>query len=172
MKYWKQRHNYTRLKMHYMEEQFPALGDNTREGFGNMVESVEADDERIENLASNDALQSDLNALKEQLTQAKAKIKAEQNIAAKATRKLEHVEKVASQRIVESMPGAQFEEDSNHLTMLLATVLKYDDFDYDMNSDQVEPKFSSDFLKSIEEYCFDIPDKEAKLTLLIWVYIK
>ena len=58
-----------------------------------------------------------------------------QNIAAKATRKLEHVEKVASQRMVESMPGAQFEEDSNHLTMLLATVLKHVDFDYDRNSD-------------------------------------
>ena len=64
------------------------------------------------------------------------------------------------------MPGAQFEEDSNHLSMLLATVLKHDDFDYDINSDQVEPKSSSDFLKSIEEHCADIPDKEAKLTLV------
>ena len=50
--------------------------------------------------------------------------------------------------------------------MLLATVLKHDDFDYDMNSDQVEPKSSTDFLKSIVEDCADFPDKEAKLTLV------
>ena len=108
---------------------------------------------------------SDINALKEQLTQAKAQIKLEKNIASKANKKLEHVEKVASQRILESMPGDNFEEDSNHLTMLLATVQKNDDFEYDVDTDKVEPK-SSSFLKKIEEECADFPDKDAKLSLV------
>ena len=166
MKYLKERHNYTSLKMQYTEEQFPALGGNTEGGFGNIVENTDPDDEVSEDMANNGELLSDLNALKEQLTQAKAQIKVEQNISARAARKLEHVEKVASQRIVESMPGANFEEDSNHLAMLLATVLKNDDFEYDSLNDQVEPKTSSDFLKRIEEHCGDIPDKEAKLTIV------
>ena len=50
--------------------------------------------------------------------------------------------------------------------MLLATVLKHDDFDYDLENDQVEPKSASEFLRSIEEHCGDIPDKEAKLIVV------
>jgi uncharacterized protein (DUF2267 family) len=167
MKYLKERHNYTSLKMQYMEEQFPALGRNSEGGFGNIVEMGAADEEGTdEDLANKECSISDLNALKEQLTQAKALIKVEQNLALRATRKLEHVEKVASQRIVESMPGANFEDDSNHLAMLLATVLQNDDFEYDVENDKVEPKSSTEFLKRIEEHCGDIPDKEAKLTLV------
>ena len=142
-----------------MEEQFPALGNQSGEGFGNIVEDVENDD------AVGEALISDLNALKEQL--AKVKLKAEQDIAYKATKKLEHVEKVACQRSIESMPGDHFEEDTNHLTMLLATVLKHDDFDYDKDTDNVQSK-QTNFLKNIEEQCAgsEIPDKEAKLSIV------
>ena len=89
-----------------------------------------------------------------------ASTNVEQNIAFKATKKLEHVDKVASQKIVESMPGANFEEESNHLAMLLATVLRNDDFEYDEDSDKVESKSSSEFLKRIEDNCADIPDKD------------
>ena len=152
--------------MQYLNEQFPALKDTSGGGFGNIVEKAEPDDEVSESVASKDQLLSDLNAVKEQLTQAKAQIRVEHNIAVKATKKLEHVEKVATQRIVERISGEHFEEDSNHLTMLLATVMKHDDFDYDLNKDQVEPKSSTEFLKNIEEHCGDIPDKEAKLTLV------
>ena len=168
MKYLKERHNYTSMKMQYMEEQFPALGCKPEGGFGNIVESqsTEPEDELGDDQKSKESMISDMNALKEQLTQAKAQVRVEQNIASRATKKLEHVEKVASQRIVESMPGANFEEDSNHLAMLLATVLKNDDFEYDMFADKVEPKSSSEFLKKIEEHCGDIPDKEAKLSLV------
>ena len=101
----------------------------------------------------------------------KAQINVEQNNASKATNKLEHVEKVASQKIVESMPGATFEEDSNHLAMLLATVLRNDDFEYDEVSDKVEPKSSYDFLKRIEHNCPDIPDKEENLSLVKTKYL-
>ena len=128
-----------------------------------MEETVKPEEDSVENMMTRDQLLSDLNALKEQLTQAKAQLRVEHNIGIKATKKLEHVEKVASQRIVESMPGEHFEEDSNHLTMLLATV---HDFDYDLENDQVEPKSASEFLRSIEEHCGDIPDKEAKLIVV------
>ena len=50
--------------------------------------------------------------------------------------------------------------------MLLATVLRNDDFEYDEDSDKVEPKSSSEFLKRIEDNCADIPDKEEKLSLM------
>ena len=165
MRYLKERFNYTSLKMQYWEEQYPALGGKTDGGFGNMVESADQE-EIIEEVTDKAQLQSDLNAIKEQLIQAKAQIKLEQNKSAKATKKLEHVEKVTSQRIVESMPGDHFEDDANHLTMLLATVLKHDDFDYDVMEDKVEPKSSVDFLKNIEENCGNIPDKEAKLSIV------
>ena len=161
MKYLKERFNYTSLKMQYLEEQFPALGAGKRkDGFGDIVEQDVADEGEVD-----DSL-SDLNALKEELTQTKAKLKVEQNIAIRATKKLEHVEKVASQRIVESMPGTNFEDDTNHLTMLLATVLQHEDFEYDAENDTVEPKSSSEFLRKIEDHCKDIPDKEAKLSIV------
>ena len=78
--------------------------------------------------------------------------------------KLKHVEKVASQRIVESMPGGNFEEDCNHLTMLLATVMENEDFEYDEEKDLVEPKVKDEFLKRIEVSCGEVPDKEQKLS--------
>ena len=155
MQYLKAQFNYTSLKM---QEQFPALGKRSTEGgFGNIVE-LQADHEDAEGV---DQAISDLNALREELAHTKAKLKVEKNIAGKAVKKLEHVEKVASQRIVESMPGANFEEDSNHLAMLLATVMQHDDFEYNEETDKVEPKPSSDFLKRIEDHCNDIPDMEA-----------
>ena len=73
------------------------------------------------------------------------------------------MEKVATQRLVESRPLTIFDDDSNHLTMLLSTVLKHDDFEYDTDTDKVEPRSASDFLKKIEDNCGDIPDKDAKL---------
>ena len=76
------------------------------------------------------------------------------------------MKKVASQRIVESMPRSNFEDDSNHLAMLLATVIQNDDFEYDSDSDKVEPKSDKNFLQLIEDNCGDIPDKEAKLTFV------
>ena len=130
------------------------------------MENADLIDEEFENPASEEVSVSDLNALKEQLTQTKAQLKAEQKSTAKAYKKLEHVEKVACQKIIESMPGSDFEEHTNHLTMLLATVLKHDDFDYDLNSDRVEPRDSTDFLKNLEEQCVDIPDKDAKISFV------
>ena len=107
-----------------------------------------------------------MNCLQQQLVEAQVKAKIEKNNTKLAFRKLEHVEKVASQRIVESMPGANFEDDSNHLAMLLATVLEKDDFNYDIENDKVEPKSDSDFLKRIKGNCADLPDKDAKLDLV------
>ena len=162
MRYLKETVNYSSLKMQYLEEQFPALGGRAEGCFGRMVENTDIEEVGDD---SKESLLSDMNALKEKLIQAKAQIKLERKTATTAIRKLEHVEKVASQRILESMPGENFEEDSNHLTMLLATVQKHDDFDYDIKADTVEPK-SSNFLKKIEDQCADIPDKEAKLSLV------
>ena len=98
--------------------------------------------------------------------EAEAKVKTDQKSAMTALKKLKHVEKVASQRIVESMPGSNFDSDSDHLAMLLATVLERDDFEYNTESDKVEPKSNSDFLKQIEENSGDLPDKEDKMTLV------
>ena len=162
MRYLKETVNYSSLKMQYLEEQFPALGGRAEGCFGRMVENTDIEEVGDD---SKESLLSDMNALKEKLIQAKAQIKLERKTATTAIRKLEHVEKVASQRILESMPGENFEEDSNHLTMLLATVQKHDDFDYDIKADTVEPK-SSNFLKKIKDQCADIPDKEAKLSLV------
>ena len=64
------------------------------------------------------------------------------------------------------MPGVNFEDDYNHLTMLLATVLENDDFEYDEDTDQVEPKSQNEFLKKIEESCGDVPDKDVKLSIV------
>ena len=166
MIYLKERHGYTSLKMQYMMEQFPALGGNqdSEGGFGNIIEAEAAAEDVDDECANKVANLSDLNVLKQKLTEAEDKLRVEQNLAKVATRKLEHVEKVASQRIVESMPGANFEEDSNHLPMLLATVLQGDDFEYDMQLDKIEPKSDSEFLKRIAVHCTDTPDNAAKLT--------
>ena len=138
MQYLKERHGYTSL-MKYMIEQFPALGgQNTNQGgFGNIVETEEGTEED-EYVLSKQCTISDLNVLKQQLIEAEAKIRVEQGLARTAARKLEHVEKVTSQRIVETMPGANFEEDTNHLAMLLATVLEKDDFEYNIETDKVD----------------------------------
>ena len=80
--------------------------------------------------------------------------------------KLKHVEKVASQRLIESMPFPNFEEDSNHLTLLLATVQENDDFEYDDETDKVEPRTTSEFLKRIEDDISDNPDNAAKMGLI------
>ena len=109
---------------------------------------------------------SDLNLIQQQLVETKAKLAFEQKNAKTAILKLRHVEKVASQRLVESMPGNNFEDDCNHLTMLLATVMENDDFNYNEDTDQVEPKSEDEFLKRIEESCQDVPDKEVKLTIV------
>ena len=61
------------------------------------------------------------------------------------------------------MPLGNFKEDSNHLAMLLATVLEKDDFEYDVDTDKVEPRSSTEFLKRIEDNCGDIPDKDVML---------
>ena len=162
MRYLKEKFNYTSLKMMYMQEQFPALGASSpgNGGFGNIIEQEVVEEDQDQ---ANICTISDLNALREELTHTKAKLKVEKNLAWKASKKLEHVEKVAAQRIVETLPGENFEEDTNHLTMLLATVLKHDDFEYNESTDKVEPK-SADFMKLIEENCQNIPDKEAKLS--------
>ena len=164
MRYLKEKHGYTSLKMEYNQMQYPALGSqgNADHGFGHMVETEEVEMETIDNQISSKHM-SDLNALQQKLLESEAKVKAEQSQARVALKKLEHVEKVATQRLVESMPLTIFDDDSNHLTMLLATVLKHDDFEYDTDTDKVEPRSASDFLKKIEDNCGDIPDKDAKL---------
>ena len=173
MKYLREKHGYTSLKMEFMQMQFPVLGGRHENdnGFGHMVEvedsTVEAPsldkDEEIESLKQQ---LSDLNALKQQLVVSEAMVKAERNNARTAVMKLQHVEKVASQRLVESMPMASFDDDSNHLAMLLATVLEKDDFEYNDETDEVEPKSASDFLKRIKENCSEVPDNAVKLTVI------
>ena len=101
--------------------------------------------------------------LQQKLLESVAKVKAEQNKTEVALKKLEHVEKVASQRIVESMPFSNFEEDCNHLAMLFATVLDKDDFIYNSESDNVEPKSADDFLRRVKDNCGEIADSDAKL---------
>ena len=171
MKYLRERHGYTSLKMEYTQGQFPALGarQDADQGFGHMVETVETDLEAAEihgdTQVSKQQL-SDMNVLQQKLVESEAKAKAEQSNARTALKKLEHVEKVASQRIVESMPLANFDEHSNHLAMLLATVLQKEDFEYDIATDKVEPRSASEFLKRIEENCGDIPDKSEKLDVI------
>ena len=64
------------------------------------------------------------------------------------------------------MPGTNFDDDSNHLAMLLATVLEKDDFQYDLETDKVEPNSVNDFLKIIEDNCENVPDKEEKLSMV------
>ena len=152
--------------------QFPALGGkrDSEDGFGHILET--GDEQEINSLDKDSEIGelkkqlSDMNCLQQQLVEAQVKAKIEKNNTKLALRKLEHVEKVASQRIVESMPGANFEDDSNHLAMLLATVLEKDDFNYDIENDKVEPKSDSDFLKRIKGNCADLPDKDAKLDLV------
>ena len=109
---------------------------------------------------------SDFHKVQQELVETKARLKLEQKNARTATLKLEHVEKVATQRIVESISGANFDEDSNHLAMLLATVLEKDDFQYDLESDKVEPKAETEFLKRIEDNCVNVPDREEKISMV------
>ena len=171
MKYLRVRQGYTSLKMEYLQMQFPALGGHpdTDNGFGHMVETEESVAQSTE-IAGDDAVAmkqlSDINALQQQLLESDAKARADRSAAMTALKKLKHVEKVASQRIVEQLPGLNFDEDSDHLAMLLATVLENDDFEYNIESDKVEPKSSSDFLKRIEDNLGDVPDKESKMTFV------
>ena len=173
MRYLRERHGYISMKMEYMELQFPALGatKDNENGFGHMVEVEDAvaesssqdKDTEIEALKKQ---VSDMNVLQQQLVVSEAKLKTERNIAKTAVLKLKHVEKVATQRLVESMPFPNFEEDSNHLTLLLATVQENDDFEYNAETDKVEPRADTDFLKRIEENCADVPDNAAKLGVI------
>ena len=107
-----------------------------------------------------------MHKIQQELVETKARLKLELKNTRTATLKLQHVEKVATQRLVESMPSSNFDEDSNHLAMLLATVLEKDDFQYDMESDTVELKAANEFLKEIEDNCGDVPDKEEKISLV------
>ena len=168
MKYLREGHGYTSMKMEYTQTQFPALGaqQDADQGFGHMIETAELDMEETGETQHHKQQLSDMNVLQQKLVESEAKIKAEQSIARDAQKKLEHVEKVASQRLVESMPLANFEEHSNHLTMLLATVLQKDDFDYNPETDRVEPKNAPEFLKRIEKTCGDCPDKSEKLDVI------
>ena len=168
MLYLKEKHGYVSLKMQYLQTQFPPLvgSKGLEDDFGHIEESdvnIDAQEENIEELKQQI---SDFNLIQQQLLETKAKLAAEQRNSKTAMLKLKHVEKVASQRIVESMPGVNFEDDCNHLTMLLATVLENDDFEYDEDTDQVEPKSQNEFLKKIEESCGDVPDKDVKLSIV------
>ena len=109
---------------------------------------------------------SDMHKIQQELVETKARLKLEQKNFRTATLKLDHVEKVATQRIVESINAANFDEDSNHLAMLLATVLEKDDFQYDLDNDKVEPKVEIEFLKRIEDNCEDVPDKDEKISMV------
>ena len=154
--------------MQYLQTQFPPLvgSKGLEDGFGHIEESDVNIDTQEENIEELKQQISDFNLIQQQLLETKAKLAAEQRNSKTAMLKLKHVEKVASQRIVESMPGVNFEDDCNHLTMLLATVLENDDFEYDEDTDQVEPKSQNEFLKKIEESCGDVPDKDVKLSIV------
>ena len=165
MSYLKEKHGYTSLKMQYLDMQFPPLSasDKHTDGFGHMEEPDPLDMHEIEELKIQ---LSNMHQIQQELVETKAKLKMEQKNARTAILKLEHVEKVATQRIVESMPGANFEDDSNHLAMLLATVLEKDDFQYDLENDKVEPKSANEFLKRIEDNCENVPDKDEKISMV------
>ena len=170
MSYLKEKLGYISLKMQYLEMQFPVLGgaDKHEGGFGHMEDPLDIDcsepnNEEIEELKIQ---LSDKHKIQQELVETKARLKLEQKNVRTAKLKLEHVEKVATQRIVESINAANFDEDSNHLAMLLATVLEKDDFQYDLDSDNVEPRAEIEFLKRIEDNCEDVPDKEEKISMV------
>ena len=170
MSYLKEKVGYTSLKMQFLEMQFPALGeaDKHEGGFGHMEDPLDIDC----NEPNNDEIEelkiqlSDMHKIQQELVETKARLKLEQKNFRTATLKLDHVEKVATQRIVESINAANFDEDSNHLAMLLATVLEKDDFQYDLDNDKVEPKVEIEFLKRIEDNCEDVPDKDEKISMV------
>ena len=172
MSYLKEKVGYTSLKMQFLEMQFPPLrGASKHEGgFGHMEDPLDNDNDNTDH--TNDEIEelniqlSDLHKVQQELVETKARLKLEEKNARTATLKLEHVEKVATQRIVESISGANFDEDSNHLAMLLATVLEKDDFQYDLESDKVEPKAETEFLKRIEDNCVNVPDREEKISMV------
>ena len=103
MRYLRERHEYTSLKMEYMDMQFPALGakQSNDNGFGHMVEAEDGATEApsLDKDTEIEALKkqvSDMNALQQKLVVSEAKCKAERNKARTATLKLKHVEKVAT----------------------------------------------------------------------------
>ena len=170
MSYLKEKQGYISLKMQYLELQFPALGgaDKNEGGFGHMedpldIEDTEVKKDEIEELRIQ---LSDMHEIQQELVETKARLNLEQKNTRTATLKLQHVEKVATQRLVESMPNSNFDEDSNHLAMLLATVLEKEDFQYDLESDTVELKAENEFLKRIEDNCGEFPDKEEKISMV------
>ena len=139
-------------------------------GFGRMEDPLDLDIDNTEE--KNDEIEelriqlSDMHKIQQELVETKARLKLEQKNTRTATLKLQHVEKVATQRLVESMPNSNFDEDSNHLAMLLATVLEKEDFQYDLDSDTVELKAENEFLKRIEDNCGEFPDKEEKISMV------
>ena len=170
MSYLKEKQGYISLKMQYLEMQFPALGgaDKNEGGFGHMEDPLDIDntDQKNDEIEELRIQLSDMHKIQQELVETKARLKLELKNTRTATLKLQHVEKVATQRLVESMPSSNFDEDSNHLAMLLATVLEKDDFQYDLESDTVELKAANEFLKEIEDNCGDVPDKEEKISLV------
>ena len=64
------------------------------------------------------------------------------------------------------MPFPNFEEDCNHLTMLLATVQENDNFEYNEETGSVEPRAASEFLKRMEDDCADVPENAEKLGVI------
>ena len=170
MSYLKEKQGYISLKMQYLEMQFPALGgaDKNEGGFGHMEDPLDIDntDQKNDEIEELRIQLSDMHKIQQELVETKARLNLELKNTRTATLKLQHVEKVATQRLVESMPSPNFDEDSNHLAMLLATVLEKDDFQYDLESDTVELKAANEFLKKIEDNCGDVPDKEEKISLV------
>ena len=104
--------------------------------------------------------------LQEELKKAGDVIYSEKERANTASKKLEYMEKVTSQRIVESLDSANFDEESNYLASLVATMMEKDDFTYDMADDKVKIKEGRCMLKMVKENSKDIKEADTKIEII------
>ena len=141
MKHLKLQHGYVSLKMKYQQEEFPQLGGKTHlsDGFSHMVETAEneSDEIFIDKAATDDAQDSDTNALYQELMLTKSKLASAQKKLNFSNPELTKVATIAA----------------NHL-------------DYDEKEDTLTFKNEAEFNKLVEDHCQAKSNRPKKIQAL------
>ena len=174
---------YVSLKSRYLEQQarsFPALGKkpgdlDTKQQANNIddidtlddsdeailpVSPLEERDAKINNLEKKLQDQiKDMNGIKENLTKVKAENKSMKKTSLQLTQKLNLTRKTNEIKLAEMITTGST-EDSPHLVTAYTATPCEEDFNLDIENDEITPK-SDFFLKSVEERC-NLEDETQK----------
>ena len=180
--------NYVSLKTKYLEQQarsFPSLSkDKPDEDHVNQSDQIDNQDRDLQEdpdvlpispLEEKDALITEMkkkmedlneqiktmNEMRETLTKVKAENNHIKKTSKQLTQKLNLTRKTSELKLAEIIStGVTMESDSPHLVTAFSATLCEDDFELDVENDQIKPRNES-FLKNIEQNC-DLTDAGQK----------